>query len=110
VLNIVAGKHRQRPLGRKLLLHQELPDTSCFTQRVAVSQPAPAARLIALRKQRSLGRALGPKGERLKEMARIRSKRMRRAQMNDAARAALNQHLARTEPHRTHASVHNHRV
>ena len=100
VLDIVAGKNRDRALRRQAARQQRRGDGAHFRQCVGISQRAPGARRVTLRQKHALGRGFRPMHQALGELLRECRQRMRRAQHDGAVAAALDHDVRRPEQDR----------
>ena len=98
VLDVVAGKNGDRPLGRQIALEQSGGDRAYARERLGVSQRAPVACCVALREKDAIRRRLRPMNEPFGDVSRIGRQRMRRTHEDDAVAAAFDQDILRPEP------------
>ncbi len=102
VLDIVAGEDRDRPLGREIAREQGCADAADGGQRLAVTDPAPAAGRVALGEVGALRGPRGPIVEPLGQLLRVGRKRVRRLEVERPVRPALDDDVARAEADRPH--------
>ena len=100
MLDVVAGQDRNRPLGRQVALQQRRGDGANGRECLRIAQRAPRAGRVALRKEDTIGRGLGPMHQPLREIFGIRRQRMRRAHQDGAVLAPFDQHIGRPELYR----------
>ncbi len=100
VLDIVAGDDGDRPLRRQPAPQQRRADAPRRRQHLRIAERAPAAFRVALRQKHAVGRGLGPMFERLAQRGVIGRQHLRGADMDDAARLALQHGIECAQPHR----------
>jgi len=100
MFKVVAGQDGDRPLRREIAFEQRSGDRAHRRECFCVSERAPAAHGVALRKKNSLRRRFRPIGKPLGERSRIGLQRVRRAQEHGTVGFALDQHVRGTEPDR----------
>ena len=97
VLDIVAGKDYDGPLGRQIARQQRLADGARLLQCLRIGHFAPCALRVALRKENAIRRDVRPMHQPLGDLVRVRPKRLRRAQQQAAVGALLDDHVLRPE-------------
>ena len=79
MLEIVAGEHDQRPLGRELAIDQRLADAARGIERLRIGDMAPLAAVHALGDEGALRRDAGKMHELFREARGIGREHFRRA-------------------------------
>ncbi len=106
MLDVVAGQHDQRALGRKLPVQQVLPDAPGALEGFLIGEAAPPL-ARALGEEHPIRRRLGPVLQPVDEGSGISGQAVRRAHVHDTAGTALDLHVPRPEgdlasvPHRS---------
>ena len=100
MLDIVAGQHDDRSVGRQPASQQRRANPAHVCKDLRVTELAPISLRVALRKEHAVGRSAGPMLERVTELAMVFAKRLRRADVNDAIGAFLKDDIELAEPDR----------
>ncbi len=101
VLDVVAGQHDERPFGRQTAPQQCGANSLHVGKNLRVSELAPLALRVALRKVDAIRRNFRPMFEWLTQIVVIAPKCPRRANMDDATGAVLDDWIERPQPHGT---------
>ncbi len=95
--NAVAGKDDERALRTKAPAEQRLSERPRLRPRLGISHAAPVSLRVALDEEETLGRALRPEIEPLRDLRVIGFERQGRTRTDRAIGTRRDQHVERTE-------------
>ena len=101
VFDVVAGNDRDRLVRREPAAQERCADAPGQRQHLRIAQRAPVALRVALAEEHAVGRGLGPVFQRLAQRGVIGREHLRGADMDDAARLALQHGVEFAQPYRT---------